>query len=209
MIVNAPMRKEELDALECELQKHIPTKIRSDLQEEFTEQIKKTTSSFRTLNDAPYAYLTTIAELRKFYSRLDPWQPTYELLATARGESTQGLYRALRYREDFLTFGLTGGYPPLYTDSGKLLPIVHRLDRPVKANGSDSEEPSIDEKAASAIDFMLAGRGDSTSPEDIASRVKTIVDSQFQGQSADAVAEREEFLRLLVADYGYDIRLRE
>jgi hypothetical protein len=90
MQVYAPITEEDLDALKREIERRMPTNLDSQRRTDFLKSASTVVTSLNFLNDAPLNYLASIAHLRAYYWRLEPWQPTFDLLAAARDESRSG-----------------------------------------------------------------------------------------------------------------------
>jgi hypothetical protein len=202
MQVYAPISPADLKALKCAIQAGMPPKLDQERQKQFSDAVGTLVALFQELNDAPRNYLGAVAHLRTFFSRLFPWDPTLRLLAKARGESTQALYRALRAARDVSAVKGLG----LFTADGQVQPIVHQLDGQQPRKAAPDGEPCPEDLAFGVIQSKLAESMSSVSADYIAQQIERIVDSRFGAVESD---ELEELLAKIVNRYGFKLTRRE
>ena len=128
MLVYAPVREEDLNALDRALREKEPADCSLDQRKVFDEKRAKVVAAFKARFNAPIDFLASVDEYRRLFSRKRPWLPALELLATAGCEGTQTIQRGLRVRDLCLANKEQEDSDPTDSANGKALrPLTRRL----------------------------------------------------------------------------------
>jgi hypothetical protein len=201
MLVYAPVREEDLNALDRALREKEPADCSLDQRKVFDEKRAKVVAAFKARFNAPIDFLASVDEYRRLFSRKRPWLPALELLATAGCEGTQTIQRGLRVRDLCLANKEQEDSDPTDSANGKALrPLTRRLDGGTKPASKESDE------AAALIGSALSAKSGSVPVQDVKHTVKAIITARFGGQSPEVDAAREEFIADLAAEFGLEVR---
>ena len=201
MLVFAPVRDEDLVALDRALQVKAPANCSPDRRKEFDEKRGKVLPAFKTRFNGPFDYLATIEEYRQLFSRNEPWLPSLGVLAKAGAEGTQAIQRGLRARELYLENIQQGDCDSRdLADENTLGSLIYTIDGGSNVASDDAK------KAAALVDSMLSDRASSVPVGDVKASIKAIISARFGGESPEAAAASKEFLQDLAAEYELEAR---